>query len=103
MRPQRNECLTEMPFLGIKDDPLRILTLNDAAALIASHPGVPTLHRWISHGVRGVQLKSVLIGGRRMIRLEDLEEFMEALNSPEIPTVSPAAENDEKDMAYTHP
>ncbi len=79
-----------------KAEPPQILTLPDAAALIASRPGVPTLHRWISKGVRGHRLKSVMIGGRRMVLIEDLEHFLAALNdAPEPQTV---VKNDNSDL-----
>ncbi len=79
-----------------KTEPPQILTLPDAAALIASRPGVPTLHRWISKGVRGHRLKSVMIGGRRMVLIEDLEHFLAALNGE--PTPETVVKNDNSDL-----
>jgi hypothetical protein len=42
------------------------------------HPA--TIHRWASHGLRGVRLESASIGGIRMTSLEALARFFAALD-----------------------
>ena len=39
--------------------------------------------RWINHGVHGVRLRAVRIGGRRWIYESDWQAFCAALNSDE--------------------
>ncbi len=70
-------------FLQSQDngDPPEIISLPEAASLIASRPSLATLYRWISRGVKGKRLQSVAIGGRRMIRRGDLERFLAELNN----------------------
>jgi excisionase family DNA binding protein len=40
------------------------------------HVSRPTVARWISKGCRGRVLPSVLVGGRRLIRRQDLEQWI---------------------------
>lgn len=47
-----------------------------------------TLHRWRLHGVRGVRLETLLIGGIRYTSLEAIDRFIQAQNAD----VSPAAQ-----------
>lgn len=63
--------------------PSRVLSLSEAAALIPGRPSIPTVHRWITNGVSGHRLPSVKIGGKRMVFLHDLENFLLALNDKE--------------------
>ena len=51
-----------------------------------------TLHRWRLHGVRGVRLETILIGGLRYTSREAINRFISAQNADEspTPTVSPA-------------
>jgi len=39
-----------------------------------------TLYAWVNRGVQGYQLKATRIGGRRFIRIADLEAFLSAIN-----------------------
>lgn len=39
-----------------------------------------TLHRWCLRGVRGVVLRSTMVGGRRYFRRSDIAEFMARIN-----------------------
>ncbi|QDV75376.1 DUF1580 domain-containing protein [Botrimarina mediterranea] len=54
------------------------LTLPAASATLPGRPHVATLHRWRTRGVRGVRLRTCLIGGRRYTTREWLREFIEA-------------------------
>jgi hypothetical protein len=40
---------------------------------------VGTLHRWRTHGLRGIRLESIKVGGRWHTSLEGLERFFNAL------------------------
>lgn len=40
------------------------------------HPS--TVHRWIKRGVRGIQLETIRIGGRRYTSVEAIHRFIEA-------------------------
>jgi hypothetical protein len=48
-----------------------------------------TLHRWRLHGVRGVRLETVLIGGLRYTSKEAIERFITAQNADETPARVP--------------
>ena len=50
------------------------MTPAKAAQVLGVHIG--TIHRWLTNGVRGRILPSVLVGGRRRILVTQLEEFL---------------------------
>lgn len=50
------------------------LTLSEVAAQLQVH--VSTVHRWCLRSVRGRQLRSHLVGGRRFVYMSDLHEFL---------------------------
>lgn len=54
------------------------LTLSQAAATLPGHPHLSTLQRWRLHGVRGVKLRTELVGGRRYTTRGWLREFCAA-------------------------
>jgi hypothetical protein len=45
----------------------QLLTLEQAAARLPGRPHVSTVARWTLHGIRGVRLPSIKVGGRRFI------------------------------------
>ena len=51
------------------------LTLTEVADQVGVH--VKTVQRWVLGSVRGKQLRSSLIGGRRYVLPSDLEEFLD--------------------------
>lgn len=53
-----------------------LLSFSDAAAILPDRPHLSTLHRWRLHGVKGVQLETVLVGGRRYTSNEALARFI---------------------------
>lgn len=57
------------------------LSLSQAARKLPRHPHVSTLHRWRLSGVRGVKLRTCLVGGRRYTTAEWLEEFIDATSA----------------------
>ena len=50
-------------------------TLTEVADQVGVH--VKTVQRWALSGVRGKQLRSFLLGGRRYVLPSDLAEFLE--------------------------
>ncbi len=59
------------------------IPLTHAPDYIPGRPTISTCWRWATHGVRGVKLSTVIIGGRRYVTLAALEDFLAALNSGE--------------------
>ncbi len=57
------------------------LTLRQAAAMLPGNPNRSTMHRWAHHGVRGVRLATILVGGRRYTTRDAIEKFITALSS----------------------
>ena len=53
-------------------------TINQLARREQLH--VSTIWRWLLHGVRGVKLRSIRVGGRRFILESDWRAFDTALN-----------------------
>jgi hypothetical protein len=69
--------------------------LAEAAARVPSfRPGkkthVATIFRWIQHGVRGVKLEAVRLGGRWVTSVEALQRFAEACSASPAPDASPS-------------
>lgn len=66
------------------------LTLPEAAATLPGRPHLSTLHRWRLRGVRGVRLRTCLVGGRRYTTRRWLREFSEATTAAaeETPTAT---------------
>lgn len=60
-----------------------------------------TLHRWRLHGVRGVRLETVLIGGLRYTSREAIDRFIAAQNADETPApvTTPAQRRRQADAA----
>lgn len=56
----------------------KYLTLAEAAERLPGQPSVSTLHRWRTRGVNGVKLTMRKIGGRRAVKISDLEAFIDA-------------------------
>src|SRR5687767_7252563 len=70
-----------MPIDLLQD---QYLTLNEAAALLPGRPHISTLHRWRTRGVRGIKLRTVLIGGHRHVSIAELHRFIEATTSSDV-------------------
>jgi hypothetical protein len=54
-----------------------MLTISAAARELPGRPHVSTVWRWINHGVRGIRLQTVLVGGKRYTSRESLQAFVE--------------------------
>ncbi len=70
-----------------------LITVTKAAKLInpSRPPSVATLWRWLSRGVRGAKLESVLIGGIRYTSHEAVTRFLARLNGPGVVEAAPSA------------
>jgi len=53
--------------------------LREVASALDVHAA--TVWRWALKGLRGIKLPTFLVGGRRYVRREDLESFLDALNN----------------------
>jgi hypothetical protein len=74
---------------------LRLLTR--ASPEVPGNPHVSTLIRWAHHGIRGVKLETVMVGGRRFTSVEAVHRFLARLNqtgTPETAASSPASERE---------
>lgn len=58
-----------------------LLTFSAAAKSLPGRPHLSTLHRWRMHGVRGVKLETVLVGGRRYTSSEALQRFCQRITA----------------------
>lgn len=50
------------------------------AEKIPGRPHITTLYRWYKHGLKGVKLETVLVGGRRYTSAEAVKRFVARLN-----------------------
>ena len=50
---------------------------------------VTTVYRWINHGVRGVKLESLKVGGTTYTSTEALQRFAEGLSHPRVMNTPP--------------
>jgi hypothetical protein len=78
-----------------------LFTLAEAARRLPSQPHVCTLWRWSLRGVRGVRLKTVVVGGRRYTTASFLSSFVAQLSDPRpvIPTQESAVREQQKARA----
>jgi hypothetical protein len=60
----------------------QLRSLIDATQYVPGQPHVSTLVRWWRHGVQGVKLETVLVGGRRFTSLEAIGRFIQRRNGP---------------------
>src|SRR5687767_5031064 len=60
-------------------DPLEAdLNLADAAKLVPGRPCHMTLWRWMTRGIKGIRLDSVIVAGVRRTNREALRRFLQA-------------------------
>ena len=57
------------------------IPLRKLCQLLPSRPHIATAHRWSTRGVRGVRLKTFLVGGLRTTTLADFEGFVAAVSA----------------------
>jgi len=56
------------------------LTIAEAAAIIPGSPSLASVWRWVLKGVRGNQLESLMIAGRRFTTHEAIDRFITRSN-----------------------
>jgi hypothetical protein len=61
-----------------------LIPITKAAKAISPSrpPNAATVWRWAMHGVRGVTLENVIVGGQRFTSREAIGRFLQALNEP---------------------
>ena len=71
-----------------------LITVTLAAKQIPGRPHVATVWRWILHGLNGIRLESVKVGGRRFTSEEAIQRFIAqmtaAANGESMPLRSPS-------------
>jgi hypothetical protein len=77
-----------MPQATLIDE--KPLPLAEAARLLPKRPNPATLWRWRKKGVRGVRLQTVLIGGRRYVTRNALQQFIEAVTAAASASAEPS-------------
>jgi Protein of unknown function (DUF1580) len=55
----------------------QLVTFAEASKLLPGRPSLNALWRWRTHGVRGVKLETILVGGKRYTSREALQRFIE--------------------------
>ncbi|TWT86244.1 hypothetical protein Mal64_37830 [Pseudobythopirellula maris] len=75
---------------GGEPDGCRYLTLAQAAAELPGRPHLSTLHRWRLRGVRGVRLRTCVVGGRRFTTHRWLRDFRDATTAAAAPGATDA-------------
>ncbi|MDZ4779591.1 MAG: DUF1580 domain-containing protein [Planctomycetia bacterium] len=64
------------------------LSIAEAAAIIPGRPSLASVWRWVLKGVRGNQLESLMIAGRRFTSHEAIDRFIQRSNStPSLPAI----------------
>ncbi|MHB1033521.1 MAG: DUF1580 domain-containing protein [Pirellulales bacterium] len=58
-----------------------LIPLAQVGSIVATNPTRTTVWGWARHGVNGIRLESVRIGGRVRTSREAVERFLEALNA----------------------
>ena len=58
-----------------------LIPVSQAAGLFPKKPSSATLWRWILHGVKGVRLSTLLVGGRRYVTEQMVRDFLAELNN----------------------
>lgn len=74
----RTDATCEAADTGHDDERI---TLTQAARETPGRPHLSTIHRWRLRGVRGVRLRTELVGGRRFTTRRWLREFRAACSA----------------------
>lgn len=61
-------------------------------------PHVATLYRWVQHGVRGVKLEGIQVGGTLCTSLEALQRFCERCTDPSSRPPSSTSQSREREI-----
>ena len=81
--------------------PKDLITLTEATCHIPGRNagkriGLQAVHRWANRGLRGVKLRTMMVGGHRMTTLQWLREFLAAINGLPAPTPATASDADSR-------
>lgn len=63
-----------------EDDKVELIRLTDIPKLLGIQKSYGALYRWVNQGIRGVKLKSQLIGGTRYTTKKDFDAFIAKIN-----------------------
>jgi len=66
-----------------------------------TRPHLSTCIRWATIGTKGILLKSVMLGGRRLTTIEWIEEFLEATTEASTPRAKQAKQSEAMAKAKT--
>ena len=58
-----------------------LIPIERVPKILPGNPNISTIHRWRTRGVQGIRLRSVRVGGRRMIPRASLIEFISAITA----------------------
>jgi hypothetical protein len=73
-RSNRSESTSQPSTFDLaKED---VISFRQAKEFISTHPGISTISRWCTSGVRKVRLESILIGGRRKTTRQAVDRFL---------------------------
>lgn len=56
-------------------------SLSEAATLLPGRPHISTVWRWVTRGIRGQKLKTIVVGSRRFVTRASIQEFIDACNA----------------------
>ena len=63
------------------------ISLGKLCQLLPSRPHIATPHRWSTRGVRGIRLRTYLVGGSRATTLADFDRFVAEVSAVRDSTV----------------
>ena len=63
----------------------QFISVGQLAEMLPTKPSKATCWRWVTIGVRGVVLSSVMIGGRRMVSRQSIEDFVTSTTQSTLP------------------
>jgi hypothetical protein len=77
----------------------KLLHLVEVPKSIPGRPHISTVIRWWRHGVKGVRLETVVVGGRRYTSFEAVQRFISRLNNPSDESNVPLPKQRQKEIA----
>jgi len=62
----------------------RCIPIGEAPKHIPGRPSLASVYRWMTNGVRGARLETIVVGGQRFTSIEAIQRFIErtTANSP---------------------
>ena len=77
------------------------ISFNEASRFLPDNrrPGFSTWWRWSNHGVRGVKLETILVGGRRCTTAEAVRRFFERVTAVADGAETPKRTSPERDAS----